>query len=517
MAKLTSLQEVTDFIKARYPLVFINTHEELQVKEALKSLAHTLPSSDPGRQGRTLVFWSCTKGVEVDYKGPTGQIESMVSTAPAEALAYIQKVSAKADAIVVLLDMHPYMKEPTTVRALRDTAEAFRAGKTKRTLIVLAPVQAVPVEVEKIAAVLDWDLPTREQVGAIAKSFVNGGEVSIDVINAALGLDHVQVENACAKSLVRTRGLDPLIIQEEKKQIIRKSGLLDYIDAAASIDAVGGLGNLKRWLGVRRNAFTAKAREFKLPAPKGVIVVGVPGTGKTLLAMAIGAAWGMPILQLDMGKIFGGLVGASEENIRRVLKTVEAVAPCILVIDEIEKALAGSSGSTDSGTSSRVFGTFLTWMNDKKSDVFVVATANNLDSLPPELLRKGRFDELFFVDLPTKGERVEIFKIQLRKYGRAADQILDDVQLDFLAEQTDNYTGAEIEQIVKAGLYDAFAGNSEVNYDFLRDAINQVVPISRAMAPQIEKIRDWVKGGKAQPASDPEPDLVGVGRRGGIG
>ncbi|OYT75045.1 MAG: ATPase, partial [Armatimonadetes bacterium JP3_11] len=262
----------------------------------------------------------------------------------------------------------------------------------------------------------------------------------------------------------------------------------------------GGLDLLKEWLRKRRASLSREAREFGLPAPKGVLLLGVQGTGKSLSAKAIANLWGLPMLRLDVGRVFGSLVGASEANMRAAIRTAEAVAPCILWIDELEKGFAGVQGSgvSDSGTTARVFATFLTWMQDKRAPVFVVATANDVSQLPPELLRKGRFDEIFFIDLPTLPEREQIFAIHLRKRKRDPAQY----DLKTLARATEGFSGAEIEQVVIAGLFTAFDAGRELTTEDMLDEVRHTVPLSVMMREEIEELRTWAQL-RTRPASSP--------------
>jgi SpoVK/Ycf46/Vps4 family AAA+-type ATPase len=282
---------------------------------------------------------------------------------------------------------------------------------------------------------------------------------------------------------------------DEKRQTIRKSGILEFVNVDIALDDIGGLENMKRWLEKRNNSWLDQAKKYELPAPKGVLITGVPGCGKSLTAKAIAAAWGLPLLRMDIGKIFAGLVGSSEQNMRTAIRTAEAIAPCVLWIDEIEKGFSGASGTGDSGTSSRVFGSFLTWMQEKTKSVFVIATANNIDKLPPEFLRKGRFDEIFFVDLPTKAERRIIWNVHLKKRLKSAEVVGDlkiDQQLsDRLAEISEGYSGAEIEQAVIIGLFEAFSEQRSISEQDLTKALVNMVPLSVTQSENIEAIRDW--------------------------
>ena len=324
----------------------------------------------------------------------------------------------------------------------------------------------------------------------------NGKEL---LCKAAQGLTLQEAENAFARAMV-TKGqltikeLD--IILEEKCQVIKKTGILEFINTTVNINDVGGLENMKRWLTKRNNSWLGTAqKDYNLPAPKGILITGVPGCGKSMTAKAMSAMWQLPLLRLDIGKIFSGLVGSSEENMRKAIQTAEAVAPSILWIDEIEKGFGNNSGGEmDGGTSTRVFGKFLTWLNEKTKPVFVIATANNIHRLPSEMLRKGRFDEIFFVDLPTVNERKIIFKLHLEKKlkgSKSKDFAITDDLLNRLAQATEGFGGSEIEQTVVSALFEAFAENRTLEEGDLFRVITNTVPLSTTMAEQILSIREW--------------------------
>lgn len=492
----SSRGELQDLIKARYPLMYIVSHEEGRVEESLRKLCIE-------REMR-LEVWSITEGFQILANGSGGREVKD----PIKALEHVNRGEGRA--LYVLRDYHPYLKEPVVVRRLRDLATALR--KTKKSLVILSPVQKIPPELEKsIAAVVDWELPIREEIEQIARRLVPQAppatqqQIESDpsfmerVVEAALGLTAVEAENVFAKSMVRTHTFDMETILEEKKQIIRKSGLLEYYEHREEFSDIGGLTELKSWIVKRRHAFSSRAREFGLPLPKGMLLIGVPGTGKSLTAKAVGALWEMPLLRLDVGKIFAGLVGSSEENVRTVIKTAEAIAPAILWIDEIEKGFSGtgSSGQTDGGTTSRVFGTFITWLQEKTSPVFVIATANDVSQLPPEMLRKGRFDEIFFCDLPTANERMDIFDIHIRKKNRDPGKF----DLDKLVAATQEYSGAEIEQAVVGGLYDAFDTGGDLDTELLYASLKDIVPLAVTMRERIEYLREWARS-RARPAGE---------------
>lgn len=486
-----STKELKELIAARYPLVQVVSSEEDRVLAALTEIAK------PDKL--TVMVWSVTKGARVQHSGEGAKaVTRDQGQKPHEALMKIE--SYDIPGVFVLLDFHPYTKDPQVVRALRDVVSAFRTGEKPRTLVLVSPVQGVPAEVEKEAAIIDFALPVRDEIRSLLTPLATqiGQALTEDVIDACLGLTAAEAENAASKSVVQSNRIDARLVLAEKKQIIKKNGSLEYVETSESMDTVGGLATLKTWLRKRRNAFSAKAREYKLPRPRGVVIIGPTGTGKSLMAKACGNAFAFPLVRLDVGSCMKGLVGGSEEAIRSALKVVEAVAPCVLFIDEIEKGLAGSksSGMTDGGTMARVFGTILTWLNDTTADVFVVATSNDINALPPELTRKGRFDEIFFADLPNAEERAEIVKIQLRKVGRDPAVFL----YRKIADACKDYTGSEIEQIIATAMNDSFDQGVEVTNDHILDAIPFVTPVSRTMADSIKALRDWAVN-RAQPAN----------------
>jgi SpoVK/Ycf46/Vps4 family AAA+-type ATPase len=375
------------------------------------------------------------------------------------------------------------------------------------------------VELEKEITVLNFPLPTRSDLLQLLEKIIEDlkqhRRVKIDLddtdreklLRAALGLTLSEAENVIAKTIVREQCLGPAAIREvfsEKQQIIRKSGLLEYYEASEDFEAVGGLANLKDWLSKRSIAFGEDARAFGLSVPRGVLLLGVQGCGKSLCAKAVSNLWQLPLLRFDMGRMFGSFVGSSEENVRRAIAVAESVAPAILWVDEIDKAFAGSqaSGSSDGGTASRVFGTFLTWLSEKKAPIFVVATANDITNLPAELLRKGRLDEIFFVDLPLETEREQIMRIHLQKRNRQPESF----DLQMLARASAGFSGAEIEEAVNSALYDAFYQGQELQTDNLLKALGETVPLSRTMDEQITRLRSWAAGRARQASASIEAE-----------
>jgi SpoVK/Ycf46/Vps4 family AAA+-type ATPase len=426
---------------------------------------------------------------------PTGDPEMAIQAAILE----------KEPSIFIFKDLHSSYS-PAVIRLLRDAVQAFKG--TDKSIILVSPVQEIPIEIEKEIVVLDFPLPTMDELDEVLSSHLPAGspkltpEVREKMLRASLGLTLDEAEKVYKKAKVTSGRLTELelsIFLAEKKQLIRRNGILEFIEDDESIDSVGGLGELKRWLEQRTLAFTERAREYGLPKPKGMLILGVPGCGKSLIAKTTSRLWGLPLLRLDIGRVYdGSTVGRSEANLREALKTAESIAPAILFIDEMDKAFAGSAGSSDSdgGTSSRIFGSFLTWMQEKTSSVFVMATANRVERLPGEFLRKGRFDEIFFVDLPTKEEREEIFKVHLSK--RRCD--IDRFDIEQLATVCDGFSGSEIEQAIIAAMYEAFAQDREFTQLDIIAASRATIPLSRTMTEQVTALRDWARQ-RARPAA----------------
>src|SRR3954468_18345328 len=405
-------EKIIHYIRAGYAGLYLVSHEEQRVEAALKAIAAWLKHG--------LYAWSATAGL-IDTTSGT----SRGAQDPMEVLGALSELPE--DSIVLLRDYHLFFEDPNPL-LLRQLKDQLRAGKTKgHTVAVLGCRLKLPPELERDFIVVDFTLPGAEALGEVLNGILESTgkkrpspESTAALIDAARGLTTTEAEDAFALSVVETGELNPAVIAREKAQAVKKNGLLELIETRESLDSIGGLDVLKDWLLKRREAFTPRAKEYGLPMPKGVLMLGIPGCGKSLTAKATASVFGVPLLRLDAGRIFAGLIGQSESNLRSVIQTAEAIAPCVLWIDELEKGFAGSkrSGATDGGTSARVFGSFINWMQEKTSPVFVVATANDVSQLPPEMLRKGRWDELFFVDLPNQAEREVIWEIQISKYGR---------------------------------------------------------------------------------------------------
>lgn len=490
-------EELSLLVKAQYPLIYLVTPEEERAEQAVAALA------EGESQKRRVYVWTVTRGL-IEYGQPGGSTQHN-TVSPEAAIEWV--VRQREPGMYIFKDLHPFLDAPGTTRWLRDAIASFKG--TDKTLVLMSPVQQVPIELEKDVVVLDFPMPTMGELDEVLSQQLERARnrrISTDVreklLKAALGLTRDEAEKVFRKAYVKSGHFTEAevdIIHTEKQQLIRRNGILEFIEEDETIDAIGGLEELKLWLRQRSNAFTERAREYGLPQPQGMLILGVPGCGKSLLAKTTSRLWGLPLLRLDMGRVYdGSTVGRSEANLRNALRTAESISPVILFIDELDKAFSGSAGSADSdgGTSSRIFGSFLTWLQEKTQPVFVMATANRVERLPGEFLRKGRFDEIFFVDLPNTEERTAIFKIHLSK--RRSDISRFDVEQ--LAKVSDGFSGAEIEQAIVAAMYDAFAQDREFTQLDIIAAMKATLPLSRTMTEQVTALRDWARQ-RARPAS----------------
>jgi SpoVK/Ycf46/Vps4 family AAA+-type ATPase len=422
---------------------------------------------------------------------------------PVQALANME--STTLEAVFILKDFHRHMDDPVVVRRLRDVGQKFATNR--RTVIITAPEIAVPAELSTLVEYFDLPLPDRDCLrelihdtfARLSKSYtlkLQLDAAGVDAMSANLrGLTEEEAERAISQALVTRYALCPESVTdvlEAKKQLLRHSGMLEFIEASDNMAAVGGLENLKHWLGQRRGAWEDSAREFGLEPPRGMIILGVQGCGKSLCARAVAGEWKLPLVKFDTSAVYDKFIGETEKRIRKVFQVAEGLAPCVLWIDELEKVFAGSgpdSASADAGVSSRLLASFLSWMQDRKAAVFVAATCNNVTVLPPELIRKGRFDELFFVDLPDQTERKQIFSIQLAKRKRNPA----DFDLDKVAAAAKGYSGAEIDAAVQGGLYAAYSEKKPLSTQSLLEALAQTVPLSTTRAEEIQTLRDWAR------------------------
>lgn len=499
--------DIVALLRARNTLLWITSREETRVEKALVETCRAAKYE--------VRFWDCASGIS----DPAGNVIDKNSADPSEALRWVRERRDRY--VLVMRDLHKWL-DPIVLRSIRSLARDLQSAEPSqaRAVIVLTPSGDVPPELLG-ATVIDYPLPDRDEVAAILDSTVGSLPPELRdkavrpgardlAIDAAVGLSAEEINNCYAKSIVMTKGIDPALVSNEKRRVIARERVLTWHDPdPRGLDAIGGLDVLKSWLMARRAAFTPAARAFGLDAPKGAMLVGVPGCGKSLTAKAVAAAWQMPLLRLDMGALRSKYVGDSEANIRKALRVAEAVSPCILWADEIEKALAGAGGPAgDGGVAADALGTLLSWMQEREGSVFVIATANDVRGLPPELLRKGRFDEMFWIDLPTGAEREQIAAAALRQRRRDPRSI----DLAAVAAFTEGFTGAEIAALVPDALFAAFEdGQRALHTDDLRTAAGTVVPLAKTAAERLGALRDWARG-RARYASTPETLSGGAAR-----
>jgi AAA+ superfamily predicted ATPase len=503
---LSPEEELEVLIRARYPIIYVVSWEEERVERCLRRIATA--------RSKQLFVWTVTQGIV--KSGAEAQRTKSGTGNTSDPLAALDAVVQQIDPSIFLFkDFHPFTADErcntTVLRRLRDVAYHLR--DTYKSIVIVAPLLRIAPELTKDVTVVEFGLPRPDDFNQLLDRIIedvkDNPQVTIQLdadarerlLHAARGLTLKEAENVFAKTLVLDGKIDAddvSIVFSEKQQIIRKSGLLEYYEAREEFANVAGLSNLKHWLSKRTVAFTDRAAKFGLPAPRGMMLLGVQGCGKSLCAKAAAGLWKLPLLRFDLGRMFSSLVGSSEENIRRAVQTAESIAPAILWIDEIDKALAGSAGSagSDGGTSARVFGTLLTWLSEKTSPVFVIATANDISHLPPELLRKGRLDEIFFVDLPDEEERREIFRIHLAKRGREPEAF----DLVALARASDGFSGAEIEEAIISALFDAFSRRITLDTEVIQASLAETVPLSKTMNEELNRLRNWAVG-RARPAS----------------
>jgi SpoVK/Ycf46/Vps4 family AAA+-type ATPase len=484
-------QRLLRLLRARHPAVSIVTQEEDEARRVVEAAARALKAH--------LWVWSVLDGVR-DGLRDTPPIPETAN--PAAGFYWL--ATQDLPTVILLLDAGPHAGDPHAARALR--ALVARAREIGSHVVLVDHAGALPDAVRAHATVFELALPDDARIESIIKAELKSlhldRPVQIDltaktyrtIVKNLRGLAARQVAQIVRDVVAEDRKFDDEDLNEvlaHKRRLVASDGTLEYIQSPASLDDIGGLGNLKGWLAQRERSFEDKAAEFGLRPPRGVLMLGVQGAGKSLCAKAIATAWGRPLLRLDPGTLYDRYVGESERRLRGALRQAEAMAPIVLWIDEIEKGFASAaSQSTDGGLSQRMFGTLLTWMQDHEAPVFLVATANNIDALPPELLRKGRFDEIFFVDLPGPEAREQIFAIHLRRRGRSPGKF----DLARLAEAAEGFSGAEIEQAVVSALHAAFASKGEPTTESILEAIAQSPPLSVTMAEQVALLRAWAQG-----------------------
>ena len=480
-------------LRARYPLIYIPTREEERLEVAI---AHSAK-----QQGNRAVYiWDFVDG----YQGNPNDA-GFGRRNPLQALEFVEKLPATAAAVFVLRDFHRFLEDVAISRKLRNLARLLKSQP--KNIVILSSQLTIPDELSEVLTVLEFPLPAAAEIQVEVERLLAATGRSLEsrvldeLVRSCQGLSMERIRRVLARAIAthgELRPEDVELILEEKRQTIRQTQILDFYPTTANISDIGGLDNLKDWLLRRGGAFSERARQYGLPHPRGLLLVGIQGTGKSLTAKAIAHHWHLPLLRLDVGRLFAGLVGESESRTRQMIQLAEALAPCILWIDEIDKAFAGADGRGDAGTTSRVFGTFITWLAEKTTPVFVVATANNIQSLPAEMLRKGRFDEIFFVGLPSQEERQEIFSVHLSRLRLPNLKAYD---MERLAYETPDFSGAEIEQTLVEAMHLGFSQNRDFTTEDVLEAASQIVPLARTAQEQIQFLQEWAAAGKARLAS----------------
>jgi ATP-dependent 26S proteasome regulatory subunit len=480
-------------IRARYALIYIPTIEEERVEKSIEQVAQQL-------ENRPVYTWDFVDG----YQGNPND-RGFGKRNPLQALEFIDKLAPNEPGIFILRDYHRFLEDVSVARKLRNVGRKFKAEP--KNLIILAPQISIPNDLSEAITILEFPLPNAEEIRNEIEKLLQATQQKLaisaidDLVRASQGLSLDRVRRVLGRAIAEHQSIEPADVEsilEEKRQTIRQTQILDFYPTNAQMEDIGGLDNLKEWLVRRGGSFSEKARQYGLPHPRGLLLVGIQGTGKSLTAKAIAHHWHLPLLRLDVGRLFAGLVGESESRTRQMIQLAEALSPCILWIDEIDKAFGGLDSKGDAGTTSRVFSTVVTWLAEKTSAVFVVATANNVQSLPPEILRKGRFDEIFFVGLPSQNERRSIFAVHLQKV-RA--QNLRNFDLDQLATATPSFSGAEIEQILVEAMHIGFSQNRDFTTDDILEAASQTIPLAVTAQEQINALQEWANSGRARLAS----------------
>lgn len=485
--------ELILLLKARYPIIYINTIEEDRVEYIIrKNIKNNL--------NRSIYSWDFIDGYT---NNPNNQ--GFAQRNPLQALELIERLTCETPALFLLKDFNRFLTDVSISRKLKNISRILKLQP--KTIIIIGSEINIPSELQDLITVLVFQLPTEHEINQELTRLLESLNIEIkqqlleNLTRACQGLSLERIRRVLSKIIVTYKKIDDnsiSILLTEKKQIIRQTEILEYWSTSENIQKIGGVENLKDWLKKRKTAFTTQACNYGLPTPRGLLLVGIQGTGKSLTAKAIATEWHLPLLKLDVGKLFGGIVGESESRLRQMIKLAETLSPCILWIDEIDKAFNNIDNKGDSGTSNRILATFISWLSEKLKPVFVVATANNVDLLPLEIIRKGRFDEIFFLDLPKKKEREEIFKIHLKEFRPNSWHSFDYLKLANLSE---SFSGAEIRQSIIDGMYEAFYEKREFTTDDICKALQQLIPLAQLETNQMLKLQNWASSGRIRLAS----------------
>jgi SpoVK/Ycf46/Vps4 family AAA+-type ATPase len=485
--------ELALFLKARYPIIYINTIEEDRVEYVIRKNIKT-------NLNRSIYSWDFVDGYT---NNPNN--EGFAKRNPLQALELIERLNAETPALFLLKDFNRFLSDLSISRKLRNVSRILKLQP--KTIIIIGSDLTIPKELQDLITILEFQLPLEDEISQELNRLVNSLKIKIDsqlfenLTRACQGLSLERIRRVLSKIIATYKTIDDnsiAVLLSEKKQIISQTEILEYSSVNEKIANLGGLDNLKDWLRKRKTAFGIQASNYGLPTPRGLLLIGIQGTGKSLTAKAIANDWQLPLLKLDVGKLFGGIVGESESRLRQMINVAETISPCILWIDEIDKAFTNTDNRGDSGTSNRVLATFISWLSEKTRPVFVIATANNIDLLPLEIIRKGRFDEIFFLDLPRQDEREEIFKIHIQEFRPNTFESFD---YSKLAQVSESFSGAEIRQSIIEGMYQAFYEKREFTTDDICLALKELIPLAHLETDQMRKLQNWASSGRIRLAS----------------
>ena len=485
--------ELTLLLKARYPIIYINTIEEDRVEYIIRKYIKT-------SLNRSIYSWDFIDGYT---NNPNN--EGFAKRNPVQALELVERLTAQTPALFLLKDFNRFLTDVSISRKLKNISRILKLQP--KTIIIIGSELNIPKELSDLITILQFQLPIESEINYELKRLIESLNIKIDqqvlesLTRACQGLSLERIRRVLSKIIATYKTIDENSIKlllNEKKQIIRQTEILEYWSANETISKIGGVDNLKNWLKKRKTSFGIQASNYGLPTPRGLLLVGIQGTGKSLTAKAIATEWQLPLLKLDVGKLFGGIVGESESRLRQMIEVAEAISPCILWIDEIDKAFSSNSSTGDSGTSNRVLATFISWLSEKTKPVFVVATANNVDVLPLEVIRKGRFDEIFFLDLPKKQEREQIFKIHIQEFRPNSWDLFE---YEKLAQLSESFSGAEIKQSIIEAMYHAFYEQREFTTEDICLALNELIPLAQLESSQTVRLQNWASSGRIRLAS----------------
>ena len=485
--------ELTLLLKARYPIIYINTIEEDRVEYIIRKYIKT-------SLNRSIYSWDFIDGYT---NNPNN--EGFAKRNPVQALELVERLTAQTPALFLLKDFNRFLTDVSISRKLKNISRILKLQP--KTIIIIGSEFNIPKELSDLITILQFQLPVESEINYELNRLIESLNIQIDqqilesLTRACQGLSLERIRRVLSKIIATYKTIDENSIKlllNEKKQIISQTEILEYWSVDDTISKIGGVDNLKNWLKKRKTSFGIQASNYGLPTPRGLLLVGIQGTGKSLTAKAIANEWQLPLLKLDVGKLFGGIVGESESRLRQMIQVAETISPCILWIDEIDKAFSNNNNTGDSGTSNRVLATFISWLSEKTKPVFVVATANNVDLLPLEIIRKGRFDEIFFLDLPQKQEREQIFKIHIQEFRPNSWKSFD---YSKLAQLSDSFSGAEIRQSIIEAMYHAFYEKREFTTEDICLALTQLIPLSQLENSQTLKLKNWAASGRIRLAS----------------